>query len=88
MRRTGTLINKPLKTVTALKRSGIEKLSDFKGKKVGYGVAGLEEALIATMLRHVGLSLSDVTLVNLNFAAGDGADVERGGCGDRHLPYL
>ena len=28
----------------------------------------MEEALIGTMLRHVGLSLSDVTLVNVNFA--------------------
>jgi putative hydroxymethylpyrimidine transport system substrate-binding protein len=67
LRRTGTLINKPLRTVTALKRSGIEKLTDLKGKKVGYAIAGVEEALIGTMLRHVGLSLSDVTLVNVNF---------------------
>ena len=68
VRRTGTLINKPLRTVTALKRSGIEKFIDLKGKKVGYAIAGIEEAVISTMLRHVGLSLSDVTLVNLNFA--------------------
>ena len=68
VRRTGTLINKPLNTLTALKRSGIKKLTDLKGKKVGYAVAGVEEALIGTMLRHVGLSLSDVTLVNVNFA--------------------
>ncbi len=68
VRRTGTLINKPLRTVTALKRSGIEKLADFRGKKVGYALAGLEEALIGTMLRHAGLSLADVTLVNVNFA--------------------
>ncbi len=68
LRRTGTLINKPLNTLTALKRSGITKLTDLKGKKVGYSVAGMEEALIGTMLRHVGLSLSDVTLVNVNFA--------------------
>jgi putative hydroxymethylpyrimidine transport system substrate-binding protein len=68
VRRTGTLINKPLDTLTALKRSGITKLTDLKGRKVGYSVAGVEEALIGTMLRHVGLSLSDVTLVNVNFA--------------------
>ncbi len=67
LRRTGTLINKPLNTLTALKRSGIEKLADLKGKKVGYSVAGVEEALIGTMLRHAGLSLADVTLVNVNF---------------------
>jgi putative hydroxymethylpyrimidine transport system substrate-binding protein len=68
LRRTGTLINKPLNTLTALKRSGITKLTDLKGRKIGYSVAGVEEALIGTMLRHVGLSLSDVTLVNVNFA--------------------
>ena len=68
VRRTGTLINKPLRTVTALKRSGIEKLADLRGKKVGYAIAGIEEAIISTMLRDVGLSLSDVTLINLNFA--------------------
>ncbi|HEY1858553.1 ABC transporter substrate-binding protein [Acidocella sp.] len=68
LRRTGTLINKPLNTLTALERSGIKNLADLKGRKVGYSVAGVEEALIGTMLRHAGLSLSDVTLVNVNFA--------------------
>ena len=68
VRRTGTLINKPLSTLTALKRSGINKLTDLRGKKIGYGVAGVDDALIGTMLHHVGLSLSDVTLVNVNFA--------------------
>ena len=68
LRRTGTLIDKPLNTLTALKRSGITTLADLKGRKIGYSVAGVEEVLIATMLRHAGLGLSDVTLVNVNFA--------------------
>ena len=67
LRRTGTLINKPLDTLTALGSSGIQKLTDLKGKKVGYSVAGVEEALIGTMLHSVGLTLADVTLVNVNF---------------------
>ncbi|HVE21164.1 MAG TPA: ABC transporter substrate-binding protein [Acidocella sp.] len=67
LRRTGTLIDKPLNTLTALGRSGITKLADLKGRKIGYSVAGVEEALIGTMLRHAGLGLSDVTLVNVNF---------------------
>jgi len=66
--RTGTLINKPLNTLTALSGRGIKTLADFKGKKIGYSVAGVEEALISTMLASVGLTLSDVTLVNVNFA--------------------
>lgn len=68
VRRTGTLIDKPLTTLTALGRSGISKLTDLKGKKVGYSVVGVEEALIATMLHSVGLTLADITLVNVNFA--------------------
>ncbi len=67
LRRTGTLINKPLDTLTALASSGVTKLSDLTGKKIGYSVAGVEEALISTMLHSAGLSLADVTLVNVNF---------------------
>jgi putative hydroxymethylpyrimidine transport system substrate-binding protein len=66
--RTGTLINKPLNTLTALSGRGIKTMADFKGRKIGYSVAGVEEALIATMLASVNLTLSDVTLVNVNFA--------------------
>ncbi len=66
--RSGTLIDKPLDTLTTLPSTGIRSLADFKGKKIGYSVSGVEEALISTMLGHVGLSLSDVTLVNVNFA--------------------
>jgi putative hydroxymethylpyrimidine transport system substrate-binding protein len=67
VRRTGTLIDKPLSTLTALKRSGIAQLTDLKGKKIGFSVPGVEEALIATMLHHAGLSVADVTLINVNF---------------------
>jgi putative hydroxymethylpyrimidine transport system substrate-binding protein len=67
VRRTGTLIDKPLSTLTALKRSGIVQLTDLKGKKIGFSVPGVEEALIATMLHHAGLSVVDVTLINVNF---------------------
>jgi len=67
VRRTGTLIDKPLNTLTALGGSGVKKLTDLKGRKVGYSVAGVEEALIGTMLKSVRMSLADVTLVNVNF---------------------
>ena len=67
VRRTGTLINKPLTTLTALKRSGIAKLADLKGRKVGYSVAGVQPVIIGAMLKHVGLSLNDVELINVNF---------------------
>ncbi|MDE8345390.1 MAG: ABC transporter substrate-binding protein [Acidocella sp.] len=68
VRRTGTLIDKPLNTLTALAASGVKSLKDLKGRKIGYSVAGMETVQIATMLKSVGLSLTDVTLVNVNFA--------------------
>ncbi|HYP64018.1 MAG TPA: ABC transporter substrate-binding protein, partial [Acidocella sp.] len=67
VRRTGTLIGKPLNTLTALGSSGIKTLADLKGKKIGYSVAGMETVQIATMLKTVGLTNDDVTLVNINF---------------------
>lgn len=67
VRRTGTLIDKPLTTLTALGASGIKTIADLKGKKIGYSVAGMETVQIATMLKSAGLTLDDVTLVNINF---------------------
>ncbi len=67
LRRTATLINQPLNTVMALPKSGIRKVRDFKSKKIGYSVAGVEDVLIGTMLAAVNLKLSDVTLININF---------------------
>jgi putative hydroxymethylpyrimidine transport system substrate-binding protein len=67
LRRTGTLINQPLNTVMSLPESGVTKLKDLKGKKIGFSVAGVEDVLIGTMLAAVELSLKDVTLVNVNF---------------------
>ncbi len=66
--RVGTLIDKPLNVLTALSGSGIKTMKDFKGRRIGYSVSGVEDALVGTMLGHVGLSLSDVTMVNVNFA--------------------
>ena len=65
--RVGTLISSPLNTVVALGGGDIKTLADFKGKKIGYSVSGLEDAILSTMLAKSGLALSDVTLVNVNF---------------------
>jgi putative hydroxymethylpyrimidine transport system substrate-binding protein len=67
LRRTGTLINQPLNTLMALPKSGIHKIADLKGKKIGYSVAGVEDVLIGTMLHAAGLTLNDVQLININF---------------------
>jgi putative hydroxymethylpyrimidine transport system substrate-binding protein len=55
--RVGTLIDKPLNTLTALAGHGIKTMKDFKGRRIGYSVSGVEDALVGTMLEHVGLKL-------------------------------
>ncbi|HEY0123786.1 MAG TPA: ABC transporter substrate-binding protein [Rhizobium sp.] len=65
--RVGTIVNSPLNTVTVMANSGINSMADFKGKKIGFSVSGVEEATLGTMLKQGGLSLSDVTMINVNF---------------------
>jgi putative hydroxymethylpyrimidine transport system substrate-binding protein len=65
--RVGTIVNSPLNTVAVLESSGIKSMADFKGKKIGYSVSGVEEATLGTMLKQGGLALSDITMVNVNF---------------------
>ena len=66
--RFGTLIETPLNTVMALESGPVKSLKDLKGRKIGYSVSGFEDAVLAAMLKHDGLALSDVTLINVNFA--------------------
>lgn len=66
--RFGTLISTPLTALVALKDGPIKSIADLKGKTVGYSVAGLEDALLTTMLTNAGLKASDVTMININFA--------------------
>jgi putative hydroxymethylpyrimidine transport system substrate-binding protein len=65
--RVGTIVNTPLNTVAVLESSGIRSMADFKGKTIGYSVSGVEEATLGTMLKQGGLSLGDITMVNVNF---------------------
>lgn len=66
--RVGTLIATPLNTVIALADGPVKTMKDLKGRKVGFSVAGFEDAVLSTMLRNAGLTANDVTLVNVNFA--------------------
>ncbi|WP_182085321.1 ABC transporter substrate-binding protein [Aureimonas sp. ME7] len=66
--RFGTLVETPLNTVMVKADGPIRSLADLKGAKIGYSVAGIEEALLSAMLGSAGLRLSDVELVNVNFA--------------------
>ena len=66
--RFGTLVETPLNTVAVLANGPVKTLADLKGKRIGYSVAGVEEALLSAMLGSAGLTLADVTLINVNFA--------------------
>ncbi|MBI4201947.1 MAG: ABC transporter substrate-binding protein [Chloroflexi bacterium] len=61
------LVQHPLNSVMALESSGIERPSHLKGKKIGVPGVPTDEAFLDTMLKQEGLSLSDVTLVNVGF---------------------
>lgn len=61
------LVQHPLNSVMALKASGITRPSDLEGRKVGVTGIPFEEALFSAMLAVDGLSMEDVTLVNVGF---------------------
>ena len=65
--RIGTLVATPLNSLVVLADGPIKSIADLKGRKVGYSVGGFEDALLGAMLERHGLSLADVTLVNVNF---------------------
>lgn len=65
--RVGTLIATPLNCLLVLE-DGPATLADLKGARIGFSVAGVEEALLISLLARGGLTLDDVRLINVNFA--------------------
>lgn len=68
LRRIATLVATPLNSLVVLADGPIRTIADLKGKKVGFSVGGFEDALLGAMLERHGLSLTDVTLINVNFS--------------------
>ncbi|MBX9945038.1 MAG: ABC transporter substrate-binding protein [Reyranella sp.] len=66
--RVGVLVAQPLNSLVVLEDGPVKTLADFKGRKIGYSIAGFDEALLGAMLESAGLTLKDVTLINVNFA--------------------
>ncbi len=65
--RIGTLVATPLSSLVVLRDGPVLSISDLKGRKVGYSVGGFEDAILGAMLARNGLTLDDVTLINVNF---------------------
>ena len=63
--RVGVLIDRPLSSLIALQGAGISKLSDLRGRRIGYGSGEVEQVMVGVMLRHAGLSLNDVHMVQV-----------------------
>lgn len=68
LRRVATLVDTPLNSLAVLADGPVKTLADLKGRKIGYSVAGFEDALLQAMLKSAGLDRKDVTLINVNFA--------------------
>ena len=66
--RVGTLIATPLNCLLVLKDGPVKSLTDLKGLTVGFSVAGVEEALLAAILKPHGLGMADIELVNVNWS--------------------
>ncbi len=68
LKRVGTLVATPLSCLLVLKDGPIKSPADLKGKKIGYSVAGVEEAVLGTVLGKYDVTLDDVELINVNFS--------------------
>ncbi len=68
LKRVGTLVATPLNCLLVLKDGPIQEIADLKGKKIGFSVAGVEEALLSTVLGTHGVAYEDIELVNVNWS--------------------
>ncbi|WP_442971052.1 ABC transporter substrate-binding protein [Roseovarius sp. D0-M9] len=68
--RVGTLIASPLNCILVLEDGPISEIADLKGAKIGYSVAGVEEALMKAVLATEDIALSDVEMINVNWSLG------------------
>ena len=68
LQRVGTLVATPLNCLLALEDGPINTPADLKGKKIGFSVGGVEEAVLTSVLKTHGVALDEVELVNVNWS--------------------
>ncbi|MRU14582.1 ABC transporter ATP-binding protein [Roseovarius sp. A21] len=68
LKRVGTLVASPLNCLLVLEDGPIDSMADLKDGKVGFSVAGVEEALLSALLSDAGLSFDDIELINVNWS--------------------
>ncbi len=68
LKRVGTLVATPLNCLLTLEDGPVQSIADLAGRKIGFSIAGVEEALLGAMLQPDGIGLDDVELVNVNWS--------------------
>jgi len=68
LKRVGTLVASPLNCLLVLENGPVDTVADLKGGKVGFSVAGVEEALLSALLTDAGLTMDDIELINVNWS--------------------
>lgn len=68
LKRVGTLVATPLNCLLVLADGPIKSIADLKGKKIGFSVAGVEEAVLTAVLKPHNLTMDDIELINVNWS--------------------
>ncbi len=68
LRRVGTLVATPLNCLLVLGDGPVSGIADLAGRRIGFSVAGVEEALLSAMLASAGLTLGEVEMVSVNWS--------------------
>ena len=57
-----------LNCLLVLKDGPIKQLSDLKNKKIGYSIAGMEQALLSAILKKANINKDEVEYINVNWS--------------------
>lgn len=68
LKRFGTLVATPLNCLMVKADGPVQKIEDLKGRKIGYSVSGVEDALVGQILKTAGLTMADVQMINVNWS--------------------
>ncbi|WP_205697271.1 ABC transporter substrate-binding protein [Conexibacter sp. SYSU D00693] len=63
----GALVQKPLTSLMSVKGSGVKRVEDLRGKRVGTAGIPYQDAYLRTILREADIPSSDVETVNVGF---------------------
>ena len=68
LKRVGTLVATPLNCLLVLEDGPVKSPADLAGRKVGFSVGGVEEAVLGAVLKTHGLTLEEIELINVNWS--------------------